>query len=177
MWTEPKLTSNWHSRAYTLSLPLLPACVFVRDVSCSENLFVNRIVREKGRSWTEVPLYMHTHRVIKKSLCIWWFQYRQSQVMFKLSPASLQTFIDTRLTLTPSVIPNSNYVIMVSDWNCLKYLCRATNQLTTNSPSIRNTTQFLSTTSRADQSTNSKTGLVLRPLIKFSCTTTQKKHE
>jgi hypothetical protein len=43
--------------------------------------------------------------------------------MFKVSPASLQTFIDmpncvledTRLTLTPSVIPNSNYVIMVSD--------------------------------------------------------------
>jgi hypothetical protein len=37
--------------------------------------------------------------------------------------ASLQTFIgtptcvleDTRLTLTPSVIPNYNYVIMVSD--------------------------------------------------------------
>ena len=28
---------------------------------------------------------------------------------------------DTRLTLTPSVIPNSNYVIMVSDRNCLKY--------------------------------------------------------
>jgi hypothetical protein len=29
----------------------------------------------------------------------------------------------SRLTLTPSVIPNSNYVIMVSDWNCLKYFC------------------------------------------------------
>jgi hypothetical protein len=28
---------------------------------------------------------------------------------------------DTRLTLTPSVIPNSKYVIMVRDWNCLKY--------------------------------------------------------
>jgi hypothetical protein len=28
---------------------------------------------------------------------------------------------DTRLTLTPSVIHNSNYVTMVSDWNCLKY--------------------------------------------------------
>jgi hypothetical protein len=27
------------------------------------------------------------------------------------------------LTLTPSVIPNSNCVIMVSDWNCLKYFC------------------------------------------------------
>jgi hypothetical protein len=30
---------------------------------------------------------------------------------------------DTRLRLTPSVIPNCNYVIMVSDWNCLKYFC------------------------------------------------------
>jgi hypothetical protein len=39
------------------------------------------------------------------------------------APASLQTFIYTRLTLTPSVIPNSNYVSMVSDWNCLKYFC------------------------------------------------------
>jgi hypothetical protein len=29
----------------------------------------------------------------------------------------------SRLSLTPSVIPNSNYVIMVSDWNCLKYFC------------------------------------------------------
>ena len=28
---------------------------------------------------------------------------------------------DTRLTLMPSAIPNSNYVIMVGDWNCLKY--------------------------------------------------------
>jgi hypothetical protein len=43
--------------------------------------------------------------------------------MFKVSPASLQTFIDTRLTLTPSVILNSNYVIMVSDLNRLKYFC------------------------------------------------------
>jgi hypothetical protein len=28
---------------------------------------------------------------------------------------------DTRLTLTPSVFLNSYNVIMVSDWNCLKY--------------------------------------------------------
>jgi hypothetical protein len=28
---------------------------------------------------------------------------------------------DTRLALTPSVIPNSYYVIMVGDWKCLKY--------------------------------------------------------
>jgi hypothetical protein len=51
--------------------------------------------------------------------------------MFKVSPASLQTFIDTsncvlediRLTLTPSIVHNSNYVIMLSDWNGLKYIC------------------------------------------------------
>jgi hypothetical protein len=42
-------------------------------------------------------------------------KYRKLQVMFKASPSSLQTFIDTKLTLTPSVIPNSNYVITVSD--------------------------------------------------------------
>jgi hypothetical protein len=37
--------------------------------------------------------------------------------------ADRQGQADTRLTLTPSVIPNSNYVIMVSYWNCLKYFC------------------------------------------------------
>jgi hypothetical protein len=47
----------------------------------------------------------------------------QLQVMFKVSPADHQGQGDTRLTLTPSVIPNSNYVIIVSDWNCLKYFC------------------------------------------------------
>jgi hypothetical protein len=47
-------------------------------------------------------------------------QYRTLQVKFKMSAADRQGQADTRLTLTPSVIPNSNYVIMVSDWNCLK---------------------------------------------------------
>jgi hypothetical protein len=66
--------------------------------------------------------FANKYGVIKKSLCIWWLQYRKLQVMLKLSPAGLQTAWqptarakgDTRLTLTPSVIPNSNYVIMVS---------------------------------------------------------------
>jgi hypothetical protein len=31
--------------------------------------------------------------------------------MFKVSPVSLQTFVATRLTLTPSVILNYNYLI------------------------------------------------------------------
>jgi hypothetical protein len=51
--------------------------------------------------------------------------------MFKVSPACLQTFIDTPNCVledrvqysTPAVILNSNYVIMLSDWNSLKYFC------------------------------------------------------
>jgi hypothetical protein len=35
------------------------------------------------------------YRVIKKSLCTWWLQYRKLQVMFKVSSASLQIFTDT----------------------------------------------------------------------------------
>jgi hypothetical protein len=38
-----------------------------------------------------------------------------SVISNEVSPASLQTVIDTKLTLTPSVIPDSKYVIMVSD--------------------------------------------------------------
>jgi hypothetical protein len=64
-----------------------------------------------NHSWRE--LNSKKYRVIEKCLCTWWLQYKKLQVMFKASPVSLQTFIDTRLTLTPPVIPNSNYVIMV----------------------------------------------------------------
>jgi hypothetical protein len=39
--------------------------------------------------------YHESYRVIKQSLYTWWLQYRKIQVMFKVSPASLQTFIDT----------------------------------------------------------------------------------
>jgi hypothetical protein len=56
-------------------------------------------------------------------LCTSWLQYRKLQLMFEVSPTSLQGQGDTRLTLMPSVIPNTNYVIMVSDWNCLKRIC------------------------------------------------------
>jgi hypothetical protein len=31
----------------------------------------------------------------QKSLCTWWLQYRKLQITFKVSPASLQIFIDT----------------------------------------------------------------------------------
>jgi hypothetical protein len=66
---------------------------------------------------------MNKYRVIKKYLCTWWLQYTRLQVMLEVSPASLQTFIDTPNTLTPSIIPNSNYVIVASDWNFWKYFC------------------------------------------------------
>jgi exopolysaccharide biosynthesis protein len=42
---------------------------------------------------------------------------------FQSSPANFQGQGDTRLTLTLSVIPNFNYVIMVSELNCLNYCC------------------------------------------------------
>jgi hypothetical protein len=42
-------------------------------------------------SWNYVGMY----RVIKKSLCTWWLQYRKLQVMFKVSSATLQAYIDT----------------------------------------------------------------------------------
>jgi hypothetical protein len=34
------------------------------------------------------------YRVNKKSLCTWWLQYKKLQVMLKMPPANLQTFID-----------------------------------------------------------------------------------
>jgi hypothetical protein len=43
--------------------------------------------------------YTDIYRVIKKSLCTWWLQYRKLQVIFKVSHAILQTFIDTQNTL------------------------------------------------------------------------------
>jgi hypothetical protein len=38
-------------------------------------------------------------------------------------PRQSPDIIDTRLTLTPSVSPNSNYLSVVSVGNCLKYVC------------------------------------------------------
>jgi hypothetical protein len=76
-------------------------------------------------------LYMPLYRAIKRSLCTWWLHYRKLQVMFKMSLAILQTFIDTRLTLTPSVMPNSNYVSTLSDWdwNIFAYFLYSSNHV------------------------------------------------
>jgi hypothetical protein len=61
------------------------------------------------------------------SLCAWWLQHTSFLPHYVAQSDCLsadhQGQGDTRLTLMPSIIPNSNYVIMVSDWNCLKYFC------------------------------------------------------
>jgi hypothetical protein len=51
---------------------------------------------KKWRVFVYIYIYIHTHthRVIKKSLQLM-ITYRKLQVMFKVSPASLQTFIDS----------------------------------------------------------------------------------
>jgi hypothetical protein len=63
----------------------------------------------------------------QKSLYTWWLKYTSFLPHYLVQSdcltADRQGQGDTRLTLTPSVIPNSNYVIMVSDWNCLKCVC------------------------------------------------------
>jgi hypothetical protein len=50
--------------------------------------------------WTTIMLL---YRVVKKSLFTWWLQYSKLQVMFKISPSSLQTFIDTPTVFSKTV--------------------------------------------------------------------------
>jgi len=54
---------------------------------------VGRLLCKNHNVFGNVWLLMY--RVIKKSLCTRWLQCRKLQVVFKVSPASLQTFIDT----------------------------------------------------------------------------------
>jgi hypothetical protein len=72
-------------------------------------------------------LHTRSYSVIKKSLCTWWLKHTSFLPHYLAQSdclaADRQGQGDTRLTLTPSVILNSNYVIMVSDWNCLKCFC------------------------------------------------------
>jgi hypothetical protein len=65
------------------------------------------------------------YRVINKFLCTWWLQCTSFLPRYLAQSdclaADRQGQGDTRLTLSPSVITNANYVIMVNNWNCLKY--------------------------------------------------------
>jgi hypothetical protein len=117
-------TSTWHTQQSQQTDIYVSAGIRTRNTSTR----AAEDPRRRLRGHREWPVY-YKYRVIKNSLCTWWLKYRKLQVMFNMFCASRQTVIDTpnyvledtRFTLTPSVIPNSNYVIMLSDLNCLKY--------------------------------------------------------
>jgi hypothetical protein len=44
---------------------------------------------------TSLTFDLKNYTAWSKSLCTWWLQYRKQQVMFKVSPAGLQTLTDT----------------------------------------------------------------------------------
>jgi hypothetical protein len=59
------------------------------------------------------------YRVIKKSLCTWWLRYRKLRVIFKVYPASLQTFIDTPNCVLEDRVQYSK--VHIPNVFCLKY--------------------------------------------------------
>jgi hypothetical protein len=61
--------------------------------------------------------------VIKKSLCTWWLQYRKLQVMFKVSPAGLQTFIDTPNCVSEDRVQYSTVRVQYSTVHIPNVLC------------------------------------------------------
>jgi hypothetical protein len=58
------------------------------------DLSVEKVKSIRRKQSGSIQIMRYIYRVIKKSLCTSWLQYRKLQVMFKVSPASLQTFID-----------------------------------------------------------------------------------
>jgi hypothetical protein len=72
------------------------------------------------------------YRMIKKSACTWWLQYRKLQVMFKVPPASLQTFINCVLEdcvqYSTVHIPNVFCDGHLQLTNCVLYCSRQVNR-------------------------------------------------
>jgi hypothetical protein len=69
-----------------------------------------------------IVAYFTTYRVIKR-LCASDDYNTESYKYCSKCPPSVSRQEDNRLKITPFVIPNSNYVIIVSDLNSLKYFC------------------------------------------------------
>jgi hypothetical protein len=74
--------------------------------------------------------YVKLIQVIKTSLCPWLLQYRKLQVMFKVSPASVQTFINTpnwvledRVQYSTVPIPNVFCDGHLQIINCVRVFC------------------------------------------------------
>jgi hypothetical protein len=103
---------KWPDASLVLSSPIRNSD-WPKSLKHSATLKIEQYVLHKRRN--------KINRVIKKSLCTWWLQYGKLQS--DCLAADRQGQGDTRLTLRPSVIPNSNYVFMVCDWIFLKYFC------------------------------------------------------
>jgi len=74
--------------------------------------------------------HITTYRVIEKSLCTLWLQHRKLQVIFKVSPSSLHTFIDTsncaledRVQHSTVHIPNVFCDVHIEIINCVGIVC------------------------------------------------------
>jgi hypothetical protein len=88
--------SSWPTR-------LPPKILIFPPESCHIYIYIYRVIKILC-----TPDYYNTLDYLDQSDCL---------------AADRQGQGDTRLTLTPFVFPISYYVIMVSDWNCLKYIC------------------------------------------------------
>jgi hypothetical protein len=120
---QPLLQLKMHSWLTLLdahNFKMQAVCIPVRYITGSSLIQMNQsYIRRPDRiwiariTWWKAPtVTSHVlYRVIKKSLCPWWLQHRKLQVMFKLSPTSLQTFIDTPNCVWQTVFTNSTVCI------------------------------------------------------------------
>jgi hypothetical protein len=80
-------SQRWHNEAWSCVFRQInKSCLHVCITSCTKVC------------WSEFAFMTFSEQNIqsdKKFLCTWLSQYRKLQVIFKMSPASLQTFIDT----------------------------------------------------------------------------------
>jgi hypothetical protein len=140
-WNPQGLSRTLMGLLYLYRLYMLTVCAIKlfkknRSPPTAATCFFRMAIGKKRQMYT--PLYLGFLRFYyytgwSKYVCTWWLQHKKLQVIFKLYPALLLALVwpatvrqgqgDARLTLTPSVIRNFKYVIIVSDWNCLKYLC------------------------------------------------------
>jgi hypothetical protein len=108
---------------------LILARIFHHYVPKSTDDYFGPTTEAVKKIQTGLHTHTHTQTVVKytewlKSLCAP-NDYNTESVP-RLSPDIYwhhQGHGDTRLTLTPSVISNSIYVVTVSEWSCLKYFC------------------------------------------------------
>jgi hypothetical protein len=96
-WTDAPCRFKW-TRPVSLKdeIWFLPVCHHIFNWTLLKMGVKSRSSKVAwSTAWISKPRPTGLYRVIKKYLCTWWLQYRKLQVMFKVSPASFQTFIDT----------------------------------------------------------------------------------